>query len=161
MNINEEIMKKTEYLFKRDYISELNGTIDLTEEEEQKYDQTVEELYKKYNWDDIFNCWVSYLYDNCKNPIELYNFANLFWAYGGYEKFIPDPYKFLAYFYYKADPNDYEEVANASTIMDILAIEILHRAGISGVTNSENPYYNPQEDPKMIKEIEKWKKQDK
>ena len=40
--------------------------------------------------------------------------------------------------------------------MDSLAIQILHRAGMAGVVNSENPYYNPQDDPKMVEEIKNW-----
>lgn len=44
--------------------------------------------------------------------------------------------------------------------MDSLSVEILHRAGVTGVTNSENPYYNPQEDPKIIEEINNLKKKD-
>ena len=155
----EELIKKTEYLFDRDFIGELNGDIELTDKDEQKYSDCVKELYKKYDWSDIFKCWESYLYNKCKTPHQLFNFANLFWEYEGYKEYIPEPYKFLAYFYYKADPNEYEDDANAATIMDSLSIQILHRAGVDGVKNSENPYYNPQDDPKMIKAIENWKLQ--
>lgn len=156
MHIDNELDKKTEYLFGRDFIGELNGDVEITEEEEQKYSDCVNELYKKYNWNDIFNCWESYLHNKCETPIKLFNFANLFWEYEGYKESIPEPYKFLAYFYYRANPNEYEDTANAATIMDSLAIQILHRAGMAGVVNSENPYYNPQDDPKMVEEIKNW-----
>lgn len=157
MKYNKDIMKKTEFLFDRNFIAELNGTNNISEKEENKYNDCLKELCEEYEWNEVFACWEFYLYNNCKTAKMIYNFANLFWEYAGYQNYIPEPYKFLAYFYYKEDPKRYEEEMNAFTIMDSLSIEILHRAGITGVTNTENPYYDPQEDVKMIEAINKWK----
>lgn len=159
MNYENELYDKTNYLFSRNFLAELDGTNDISEEEEQEYSDTVEKLYNNYDWNNIFSCWNNYLLKYCKTERDIINFANLFWTYGGYKNYIPEPYKFLSYFYYKVDVNKHWDIMR--DLIDGMTIEILHRAGVTGVTNSENPYYNPQEDPKMIAEIKKWKEQEK
>ena len=154
-----ELYDKTKYLFNRDFLSELDDTNDISEDEEEKYTKCVESLYKKYDWSDIFDSWNDYLLLECKTERDVMNFANLFWEYGGYKNYIPEPYKFLSYFYYKIDVNKHWDIIR--DLIDGMAIEILHRAGVTGVTNSENPYYDPQEDPQFVQEIKKWKEQEK
>lgn len=159
MDKNNELFQLTEFIFNRDYLSELDETNDISEDEEKKYDDVVEKLYEEYDWNDIFKCWFDYLQRKCINAKQALNFAHLFWNYEGHEHYIEDPYKFLSYFYYRIDMKKYRDIA--MTILDGISIEVLHRAGITNVYYDENPYYEPENDPMMIREIENWKKQEK
>ncbi|MBQ1809508.1 MAG: hypothetical protein II016_00040, partial [Erysipelotrichaceae bacterium] len=94
---NIDLYKKIEYLFNR-YWDE-----DLPDEDQDKLEQYADELVAEYGWDKVYENAVLYLHTNCRTPESAVNFANNYWTYGWYENPIPDPHKFLAYFYYITD----------------------------------------------------------
>ena len=81
-----------------------------------------------------------------------------FWLYGGQDYPIPEPHKFLAYFYYMIDcqakkyDGDYDMLYS-------LATNILPKAGYSEADLYLNPYYMPEQDPKILAEVEALRKQ--
>jgi hypothetical protein len=111
------------------------------------------ELQKSYPWIDIITEWHNYLYNKCKTPEEVINFANLFFYYEGVSNYNPEPYKFLGYLYAKVDMDIYWDIAG--DLFDSIAIDVLQNQCLIDLT--ENPYYNPLEDSNVIVEIDKWK----
>ena len=156
MQFEYELQNKTEFLFGRDYLKELQPDDDsVTEEMEEEYEQTANYLISKFGWDAVFSCWNNYLHTKCDSSEKAVNFAHLFWTYGGQEYIIPNPHKFLAFFYYRLnlEPTKYDAV----DIMDSLSTTILTKSGFSEADLSLNPHYIPESDPKIIAEIEKYK----
>lgn len=150
-----DLENKTNVLFGRDFLSELDGSNEISAEKEKEYDLLAKELYENFEWEDIFKCWNNYLHEKCLSERDCMNFVHLFWTYEGYKHAIPNPYEFLSYFYWKIDVDRNWELIR--DLLDGMAIEILHTAGVPNVYYDENPHYSPNEDPKMIKEIAKWK----
>ncbi len=103
----------------------------------------------------MFLCWNEYLRQKCKTPEEVINFANLFFAYGGNEYSVPDPYTFLAYFYYRLGSKLYEY--DGVDIMDTLVIDILVKAGNRYADPMVDPGYVPEKDPKILDAIAKYR----
>ena len=141
--MNSAIDTETAYLFDHDWF-----TWDYTEEEGDEYLERADVLIEKYGWPAVFERWFDYLVTNCKTPIKVISFAHLFWWYGGQDHPIPDPHRFLAYFYTIVlfDPAPYDE----QDILDSLACHILSRAGFREADDLYNPYYQPLDDPKII-----------
>lgn len=153
MKLDDKLVEETKLLFDRDFLKELSGEIELSEEEEDDYQNRSDALIQEYGWEQVFKAWNKYLRENCNTAESALNFANLFWSYEGYVHPIPNPYDFLAWFYYQIDMEKYAD--DAITIMDSISIEILHRAGVKGIYWGENPYYVPEQDPKMLAAVEK------
>jgi len=114
---------------------------------------TAQELFESYPWNDIIQEWHNYLYTNCHTPHEIINFANLFYYYDGANDYNPDPYRFLGYLYAHVDMDTYWD--EAGELFDSIAISILENQLL--ISTSEDPYYNPLKDPKILLEIERWK----
>ena len=64
------------YLFNR-YWDE-----DLTEDEEDAFDEEAELAINTYGWSTVFEAANSYLRNNCKDPASVINFAHHYWIYG-------------------------------------------------------------------------------
>ncbi len=148
--LKDNISKDTEYLFNRSYDD------DLSDEQEDALLDYVSEQINAYGWQDTFNSWLQYLYHNCTTAESAMNFANLFWWFGGQDHIIPEPHKFIAYFYYrinydtaKYDPSD---------VLDSIAITILPRAGFQEADLSINPEYMPEEDVLIKDQVYKYRK---
>ena len=90
-----ELFEKIKYLFDRDCDEEM------TEEEEDAIQKVADDLVAEYGWDEVFSETDQYLRRFCTSPETVINFAVLFWNYMWYENPLPDPYRFLAYFYYR------------------------------------------------------------
>ncbi len=159
MQSRNKLYDETEILFARCCLKELDNETILSEEEEEAFEDRADELIREFGWPQVFECWNDYLRTNCHTAEEVLNFAHLFWEYEGYVHPIPDPYDFLAWFYYCIDMDQYAD--EAVTIMDSLSIEILSRVGVPGVDYVGNPYYVPEKDPKMLAAIQKIKDKDK
>ena len=149
--LQETIAKKTEYLFNRSYDD------DLSDEQEDALLDYVSEQINTYGWQDTFNSWLQYLYHNCTTAEGAMNFANLFWWFGGQDHIIPEPHKFIAYFYYrinydtaKYDPSD---------VLDSIAITILPRAGFSEADLTINTGYMPENDPLIKVQVDEYANQ--
>ncbi len=153
MNSIGKLEQATKFLFSRDFHKELSREIVLTEEEAEVYEDCVKASIQEFGWPQVFDSWNRYLRTKCCDAESALNFANLFWMYGGHERSIPDPYDFLAWFYYQIDMKIYAE--DAITILDGIAIEMLTRAGIRGVDWVENPYYAPEADPKILAAVQR------
>lgn len=160
MQFEKELQNKTDFIFERNYLKELQPTDDsITEEMEENYEQTANYLVSNFGWDMVFDCWNNYLQTTCDSPEKVINFAYLFLNYGGAEHIIPNPHKFLAYFYYRIDLNPAKY--DAVDIMDDLSTTILKMSGFSEANIELNPQYVPERDPKIIAEVEKIKQSQK
>ncbi len=145
----KEIKKKIEYLFDR-YWDE-----DLTDEEQEKLDQDSKDLVVGYSWKEVYSAATEYLHSKCKTPESVINFASNYWTYGWYDYPIPNPHSFLAYFYFRIN---YEtEKYDTMDILDSLATTILPKAGYTEADLVLNPYYMPENDPKIQSEVNKFK----
>ncbi len=153
MNSISKLEQATYFLFSRDFNKELSGEIVLTKEEEASYMDCVNESIQEFGWPQVFDSWNRYFRTYCRDAESALNFANLFWMYDGHVRPIPDPYDFLAWFYYQINMKIYAE--DAITILDGIAIEILTRAGVRGVEWAENPYYAPEADPKILAAVQR------
>ena len=96
------------------------------------------------------------MYENCKTPETVINFAHLYWIYAWHKNPIPNPYEFLGYFYARIDMNT--EKYDEMDILDSLALEILPRSGNPNVNLYDNPRYLPETDPLLLKAVEAHRK---
>lgn len=128
---------------------------EMTDEQEDEFYTNAKKIIKQYGWKKVFSELMNYLQINCKTPEFAMNVAHLFWDYGWYENFIPEPYKFLGFFYNAISfkISEYDD----SDILDSLATTILANQGINSANLRNNPYYVPEEDPMIISAAEKWK----
>lgn len=147
--ITDDLRHDIDYLFNRDYQEEL------TDEQEDELAEYANNVIKKYPWKKVFKCASEYLYNNCKTPEEVINFAYLYYYYLWFKRKISNPYKFLGYFYYRI--NFETEKYDDNDILDTLATTILPKCGISEADLYYNPYYMPENDPKIIAEVEKYR----
>lgn len=145
----KEIKKGIDYLFDRFWDE------DLTDEEQEKLEQDSKDLVVKYGWKAVYSAATEYLHTKCKTPESAINFASNYWTYGWYDHPIPDPHKFLAYFYFRI--NSETEKFDPMDILDSLATTILSKAGYSEADLVLNPYYMPENDPKIQKEVNQLK----
>lgn len=138
----KSIDEQTQYLFNRLYSEEL------TDDQEDALLDQVDLQISKYGWNDTFASWSRYLYNECRTPESVINFANLFWWYGGQDHPIPTPHKFLGFFYYHInfDSDTYDK----ADILDSLTRIILSKAGYREANLVHDPQYMPENDPKII-----------
>ena len=143
---NCEQHEKIEYLFSR-YWDE-----DLSEKDQDKLEQDADDLVREYGWNEVYSNAMNYLHTKCLTPESVVNFASNYWTYGWYENPIPDPHKFLAYFYYITD---YEtQKYDPMDILDSLATTFLPKAGFSEANLVLNTQYMPENDPKIKYEVD-------
>ena len=149
--IDNKLLDETSYLFNRSYDE------DLSSEEEEAIEERAEQMITEYGWENTFSAWEQYLKENCITPESVINFANLFWWYGGQDHPIPEPHKFLGYFYYRInmETSKYDEM----DILDSLSTTILKNAGFREADLVLNTQYMPENDPKIIAEVENYRKQ--
>ena len=141
--INNELRSLTRKLFSQNVYDD-----SIPDEEFDKLEELAEEVIEKYGWNNVYSDWISYLYDECTTDDMVVNFATLFLNYDGCEKYNPDPYKFIAYLYYRVDVT---KNSDAFDIFDTIAITLLPHAGL--VNLYEDPNYSAQLDPKIQAEI--------
>jgi len=147
--MEQTISSITKYLFDCDFFAD-----DFDPEGQEEHLETAEKLLKDYPWNDIYKEWSRHLYEECKTPEAVINFANLYMYYDGADNFIPDPVSFIGYLYYMVDMNEYWDKAGET--FDSLACEIMTKAGLADLV--KDPYYKPEKDPRIIDEVEKLKK---
>lgn len=147
--IEKELKERIDYLFNRDAEEEL------PEEEEDALEQDADNLVAQYGWENVYQAAVDYLHTKCLTPESAVNFATNYWIYQWIKLPIPDPHRFLGYFYYRInyDAQKYDVL----DILDTLATTILPRMGYSEADLYLNPYYMPENDPKILKEVELFK----
>ena len=141
---------ETEFLFNRDWEE------DLPDEEADAVADRASNLIKEYGWPKVFEAWNEYLHTKCPTPESVVNFATLYWRYFGEQYTIPEPHKFLGYLLYRVNCRmfDYDN----GDIIDSLATEILPKAGYSEADLFLDPYYRADQDPKILAEVEKFRK---
>lgn len=144
------ITRQTNKLFSvsYEYLSEDDALL-------EEYEAIAELLLQNYPWDDVAKSWLDFFYTQCTDAQAALNYANLFWLYGGYEKPVRDPYKFLGYLYYMLGDAATDDAV--ITLTDGLAIEILRHAGCTYADIAENPYYAPEKDAKILAAAAKWR----
>ena len=142
---NTKLTEMINYLFSR-YWDE-----DLSDDEIDKLEQDADDLVAEFGWPDVYNAAVNYLHTECLTPESVINFASNYWNYGWYENPIPDPHRFLGYFYYRVN---YEtEKYDVMDILDSLATTILPKAGFPEANLVLNTQYMPESDPKIRDEV--------
>ena len=146
---DKNLAETIEYLFNRQWDE------NMPDEEEDALLQIAKDAVSQYGWDQVFAAANDYLHQKCITPDSAINFAYMYWFYRWADKAIPDPYPFLAYFYYRIDwqVSEYDY----SDILDSLAISLLPKAGYRDADLFLNPRYMPETDPVMKKEVEKLK----
>jgi hypothetical protein len=79
----------------------------------------------------------------------------LFWWFAPDKYSVPEPYEFLAYFYYRIDFNveKYDDMG----ILDSLATAVLVKAGHKEADRMFNADYIPELDPGIIAEAQAYK----
>lgn len=147
MKKTTKLAETTQYLF--------NCKFDDPDFDDESYEHSdaAQVLIKEYGWPKVFDCWFTYLRENCPTEEDVINFANLFFYYGGTEHPIRDPYPFISYFYYRVDTKKYNDVA--TDIFDSIVIPLLSNIGEVNLEN--NPRYVPEKDQKILAAVEKWK----
>ena len=113
------------------------------------------ELFENYSWDKIYPVWMNHLYKNCTTPEDVINFVNLYIYYEATEQPINDPVRFIGYLYYKVDMDKYWD--KAGELFDGFAISILSKNGLVNI--KVDPYYNPLQDTRILKEINTFKEE--
>ena len=143
---NKDLANRIHYLFDR------NWDEDLSDEALDQLQQDADDLVAKYGWDNVYPAAIEYLHTNCLTPEQAVNFACYYWTYGWYEHPIPDPHKFLGYFYYRTnfETGKYDSM----DILDSLATTILPKAGFSEADLVLNTQYMPENDPKIKYEVD-------
>ena len=146
---DEKLTRTITHLFNRNWDEEL------TEDQEDALQDAADNLVAEYGWNAVYKAAIQYLHHDCPTPESVVNFALLYWDYRWGEKDIPDPYQFLAYFYYRID----WQVAKYDDrdILDSLAITILPRAGYRDADLMVNTQYMPENDPLMRKAVDSYK----
>lgn len=147
--MQESIKDITEYLYNCNFLDD-----NFDPENEEYHLDKANELCCTHQWNEIIEEWHKYLYEKCRTPEAVINFANLFYYYGGADRYNPEPYKFLGYLYKNVDMDVYWD--NAGDLFDSIALNVLQNQGLIDIKN--DPYYNPLEDKHILKEIDKWNK---
>lgn len=147
MDRKTKLIKATRYLFDCKY--------DAPDFDDDTYEHSdaAKALIAEYGWQEVFECWFTYLKENCPSAKDVINFANLFFYYGGTEYPLRDPYPFIAYLYYRVNTKEYG--AEATDIFDSITIPLL--SNIGDVSLENEPDYVPEQDDKILAVIEKWK----
>ena len=146
--MNPELDNITSFLFNRLFGEEL------TSKEEDVLVECAENAIREFGWEETFSSWKAYLKNNCHTSESVLNFADLFWWFGGQDHIIPDPYDFLGYFYYHTGVEP-DEDGNLD-ILDSIATTILPKAGYQEADLVLNPQYMPENDPRLLKAVEKY-----
>ena len=145
-------MKNCEWHGKIEYLFSRYWDKDLSEKDQDKLEQDANDLVKEYGWNEVYSNAMNYLHTKCLTPESVVNFASNYRTYGWYENPIPDPHKFLAYFYYITD---YEtQKYDPMDILDSLATTILPKASFSEANLVLNTQYMPENDPKIKYEVD-------
>lgn len=143
----DKIQAVTAYLFGCDYNDPA------FDDDSTEHEDAAEALVAEYGWNTVFPVWFDYLKGNCPTEADVINFANLFFYYGGADRPLRDPYPFVSYLYYRVDTTQYG--GEATDIFDSIVIPMLSRIGDVSLDNQ--PDYVPENDPKVLNAIEKWK----
>jgi len=147
---NISLKEITKYLFDCDFN---DPTFD---DETSEHGEAAETLIRELGWPEVFDSWFDYLLNNCPTEKAVVNFANLFFYYGGADRPLRDPYRFISYLYYRVDTSKYED--DAITIFDSIAIAMLSKIG--DVSLEKTPDYAPENDAAIKEAVEKWKNND-
>ncbi len=151
MRINPKIQAVTEELFGVNYCDD---TVFTDERYEELEDKAIE-LKKEFSWKEIYKCWFNYLKDRCNTPEEVVNWTYLFSAFGGTDEPIDEPYKLGGFLLYKiGDIKKY--YSDVSDIIERVIASLLIKGGyISGYEFTD---FLIDSDPKILAELENWKK---
>ena len=135
------------------YLFDRNCDEEMTEDEEDALQKVADDLVAEHGWEAVYAAANVHLHQCCVSPESVINFAVLFWDYRWSENPIPNPYEFLAYFYFRIDwqVSRYDD----RDILDSLAITILPKAGYSDANLLQNPRYMPENDPILQQEVER------
>ena len=151
MKINPKIQTVTEELFGINYSDESVFTDEKCEELADKAD----ELREEFSWKEIYKCWFNYLKDRCNTPEEVINWAHLYWTYVGSEEIVEEPYRLGGLLLYRiSDKKKYYD--DLTGIIDSVVTTLLENSGYISLV--DDPYYDFESDPKILAELEKWKK---
>ena len=122
------------------------------DDEQQLFLDTISEC----GWDAVFTSSFEYLTANCKTAEETRKFAVLFWRYYCEVDYpVPEPHKFLGYFYYRIDMKNCSY--NATAIMDSLTMDVFAKSGYPEKNPFTNYDYIPEKDPDILAEVEKYR----
>ena len=147
MTTINEITKK---LFSISYENDLDD-----DKTSDVYENMATELMKNNKWSDVYASWFNYLVNDCKTEEEVLNFANLFWLYEGYKRFIPNAAEFCAFFYANIS---FDNHPDAPEILDSITCEVFLNSGIYPKESLYYDEYVPTSDPMIKNAINEWKK---
>jgi len=124
---------------------------DLSDEEEERFQNLYDSTVEKYGWEQVFDVIDQYMRDSCLTSQTIVNFVNLFWEYNcETPRKISDPYRFLGYLYYRVD---------CAEVYEGLVYNLLSGEDDFAHNPFSNYDYIPEEDPGLVAEIEKLKKE--
>ncbi|MBQ7266490.1 MAG: hypothetical protein IJS61_10415 [Firmicutes bacterium] len=149
---NQDLKKLVDALFNRRWDD------NISDEEDERFQNLYESTVKKYGWEQVFDAIDKYMRISCLTSDSTINFANLFWGYNcEIPRKISNPYRFLGYLYYRVNSKPWEY--DCAEVYEGLVYNLL--SGENDFTH--NPFtnydYKPEEDPEMVAEIERLKKQ--
>lgn len=151
MRDNQKIQAVTNEIFSYNY----NDESTFTDEKYEELDEMVDKLKEEFPWKEIYKCWFNYLKNRCNTPEEVVNWTYLFSAFGGTDEPIDEPYKLGGFLLYKiGDIKKY--YSDVSDIIERVIASLLIKGGyISGYEFTD---FLIDSDPKILAELEKWKK---
>ena len=140
------------------WLYDLRFIEDVSEEEEDLWDNKAEEVVKLYGWEETLKSFTSFIHTNTKTPKDAINYATLFWNCSWYENFIPNPYDFFAFFWDKINFNidRYDPV----DILWSLMRENMSRYGYKKLNSWINPDYFPIEDKELVRAVFRLRNED-
>ncbi len=122
-------------------------------------------VVSKYGWNAVFKSWYRYLIERCKTPESVVEYANKFRFYGGCDQKVPEPYKFVAYFYYitNMEPRKYDGFGHIRLMTEMI-FEQYEDYNDDDFFDEDGNYWspepldiNPETDPLFLTEIAKWR----
>lgn len=121
----------------------------IPDEVSEKYMHDMGEIIKENGWKNVYPVMKQILREDCKDVNEIINWCNLFWCYAACDNLpIPEPYKLVAYLYFKVDIAEYPD---AFTVLDSIALNALN------IDLINEPNYAANADPKIVKLISEFK----
>ncbi|MBQ7502555.1 hypothetical protein IJT93_07560 [bacterium] len=131
---------------------------DLTDGEEEKLQNIYENTISDYGWKRVFKEIDNYMRSSCPDGESACNFAHLYWGYNCADfKDIDNPVRFLGFIYYRMELSPFKY--DAIEVMDGLVHELLCTEGDKDRDPLWNAYYVPEEDPRIIEEAERLRKE--
>ena len=156
----DKLWRATVYLFNRP------ANEFMTNELFDRLSDKADFILSKYGWKAVFKSWYRYLVERCKTPESVVEFANKFRFYGGCDAIVPEPHKFVAYFYYRTnmEPEKYDDFGHIRLMTEMIFEQYEEEHEEYSYFDEDGKYHcselenvvDPETDPQILAEIAKW-----